>query len=93
MPVNVKSKLGVNAFKVDSASHITLNHQVCRTQCKSRFCAWVCPAHLYTLEADGLIHAEYDGCLECGTCVIACSHGALSWHYPHAGYGVQYRFG
>ena len=93
MPVNIKPKLGLNVFKVDSESHIKVNHQVCRTQCKSRFCTWVCPARVYTLEADGLIRVEHDGCLECGTCVIACDSGALSWRYPRAGYGVQYRFG
>jgi ferredoxin like protein len=93
MPVNIKPKLGLNVFKVDTASHITLNQEICKTQCQLRFCTWVCPARVYTLEADGLIHAEPDGCLECGTCVIACNQGALNWHYPRAGQGVQYRFG
>ena len=36
---------------------------------------------------------EYAGCLECGTCLIACNEGALSWSYPKGDYGVQYRFG
>ena len=93
MPVNLKSKLGVNAYKIDSESHIVVNHQVCQTHCQQKLCTWVCPARVYTLGDDGLIHVEHDGCLECGTCVIACLSDALSWRYPKAGQGIQYRFG
>jgi len=39
------------------------------------------------------VHAEFEGCLECGTCIIACLADALDWRYPQAGFGVQYRFG
>jgi len=93
MSVNIKPKLGLNAYKVDAESHITINQEICQAQCALKFCTFVCPARVYTLEADGLIHVEHDGCLECGTCVIACRSGALTWHYPRGGYGAQYRFG
>jgi ferredoxin-like protein FixX len=45
------------------------------------------------LEETGEIHIEFAGCQECGTCKIACPHGALEWHYPRGEYGVQYRYG
>jgi ferredoxin like protein len=93
MPVNIKSKLGVNAYKIDPQSHIKINHEICKAACKLKFCTWVCPARVYTLGEDGLIQIEHDGCLECGTCVIACRSDALSWQYPKAGQGVQFRFG
>lgn len=93
MTVNIKAKLGINAYKIDSESHISIEHAICKAKCKSKICTWVCPARVYTLGDDDLIHVEHDGCLECGTCVIACRSDALTWRYPKAGQGVQYRFG
>ncbi|MBI4787540.1 MAG: 4Fe-4S dicluster domain-containing protein [Chloroflexi bacterium] len=93
MSVNVKQKLGNNVFKIDPESHISINHEICMSRCTAKFCTFVCPARVYTLEADGRIHVEHDGCLECGTCVVACRSDALTWRYPRAGQGVQYRFG
>ena len=48
MPVNVKPKLGLNAYKVDTESHISINHDVCKTKCTVKFCTFVCPARVYT---------------------------------------------
>jgi ferredoxin like protein len=91
--VNIEAKLGLNVFKLDTESHITINQEICQAECQIRPCLHVCPANLYTLDREGKVQVEYEGCLECGTCLIACSRGALTWHYPEAGFGVQYRFG
>jgi ferredoxin like protein len=91
--VNVEAKLGLNVFKLDTESHITINQNLCQAQCQIRYCLHVCPAEVYTLDREGMVRAEYEGCLECGTCLAACFHEALTWHYPNAGFGVQYRFG
>jgi ferredoxin like protein len=91
--MNIEAKLGLDVFKIDTESHITINQEVCQAECQIRYCLHVCPANLYTLNRQGEIQVEYEGCLECGTCFIACSHEALTWYYPRAGYGVQYRFG
>ena len=32
-------------------------------------------------------------CLECGTCLAVAAPGALTWHYPRGGFGVQFREG
>ena len=93
MTVNVKARLGLDVYKVDAESHIVIDHERCRAACSLKYCTFVCPAQVYTLGDDGLVHVEHDGCLECGTCVIACPADALSWRYPRAGHGVQYRFG
>jgi ferredoxin like protein len=91
--VNVEARLGLNVFKINTESHIIINQEICQAQCEIRYCLHVCPADLYTLDREGRVQVKYEGCLECGTCLIACSHEALTWRYPEAGFGVQYRFG
>jgi len=92
--MTVEAKLGRNVFKLDKNSHIVVHHDVCRADCSNRYCLFVCPANVYSWNAEREeIHAEFEGCLECGTCLVACHAGALDWHYPCAGFGVQYRFG
>ncbi len=93
MEDSLEARLGLNVYQVDSESHIRIDQERCRTECRLKPCTFVCPARVYRLADDGSIHVEHDGCLECGTCIIACPAGVLSWHYPRAGYGVQYRFG
>ena len=90
--MKVEEKLGRNVFKVDKEVHIKINHEICRMKCKAKYCVFVCPAKVYSLGPEGDIHLTPDGCLECGACVIACLEEALSWHYPRAGFGVQYRY-
>ena len=91
--MNIEAKLGLNVFKIDTESHITIKQDICQAKCQLRPCLHVCPANVYTLDREGQVQAGHEGCLECGTCLIACPHGALTWHYPNAGFGVQYRFG
>ena len=92
--MTIEEKLALDAFKTDKESHIIINHALCRTQCDLRPCLTVCPAHLYSYneETDEMV-VEYAGCLECGTCRIACKANALEWNYPKGDYGIQYRFG
>ncbi len=92
--MTVDEKLTRNAFKPDARSHIEIDAEVCRARCAERYCVRVCPAALYEWneESDRMV-VEHAGCLECGTCLVACRHGALSWRYPRGGFGVQYRYG
>jgi len=92
--MKIEEKLALDAFKTDKESHITITHEICRTRCDRRPCLRVCPAHLYSYnEETKEMAVEYAGCLECGTCLIACKEGALTWSYPKGDYGIQYRFG
>ncbi len=92
--MNVEAKLGRNVFKLSRTSHIQLRHDVCRAECRQRYCLSICPAKVFSWNDERQeIHVEFEGCLECGTCMIACPHEALRWQYPQAGFGVQYRFG
>ncbi len=90
--MKVEDKLGKNVFKVDKEGHIKINQEICRAKCEPKYCLFVCPAKVYSLDENGDVRPNPDGCLECGACVLACLEEALSWHYPKASFGVQYRF-
>ena len=92
--MDVAAKLTRNAIKNDTESHIEIDAEKCRARCARRHCVRLCPAGLYEWnEEAGKMVVEYAGCLECGTCLVACREEALSWRYPRGGYGVQYRHG
>jgi ferredoxin like protein len=89
--VNIDAKLGQNVFKLDKEPHIMIDQVVCATVCTSRACISVCPADLFEVSEQGHIVVNWEGCLECGTCMICCDNSALSWEYPRGEFGVQYR--
>ncbi len=89
----VPQKLGVNKYELDEGHpHIEVHEEVCRKECPTLACLFVCPANVYS-EQNGRIVADWAGCLECGTCRLACSNEALYWVYPRGGFGVVYREG
>ncbi len=92
MGMSVDTKLGFNVFKSDKESHIKNNKEICG-QCTERVCLYVCPARVYRLGENNEVVLMHEACLECGTCKIACTRGALTWRYPESGAGVQFRFG
>jgi ferredoxin like protein len=88
---SVDAKLGADVFKLDTEPHIVIDVEKCRTVCVQRACLQVCPADLYELNDQGDTTVNWEGCLECGTCLICCDAQALRWQYPRGGCGVQYR--
>jgi ferredoxin like protein len=91
--MKVEEKIALNAIKNDKESHIRLDQALC-SQCPERWCIAVCPGHLYGLNPEtGEMTVEYAGCLECGSCKIACTRGSVSWDYPRGEFGIQYRYG
>ncbi|HUU02349.1 MAG TPA: 4Fe-4S dicluster domain-containing protein [Myxococcota bacterium] len=89
--MKIEEKIALCSIKQHPDSHITLDAAGC-AKCKSHICTRACPAHLYTLES-GSIKIDHSGCLECGTCLVICPLGAVSWNYPEPGFGIHYRFG
>ena len=87
----VDAKLGTDVFKLDQEPHIVIDQEKCRQSCTMRACLYVCPADLYELDDQGDMTVNWEGCLECGTCLICCDKRALSWKYPSGPFGVQYR--
>ena len=54
-----------------------LDVEKCRTVCMRRACLQVCPADLYELNDQGDMTVNWEGCLECGTCLICCDQEAV----------------
>ena len=87
-----EDKIIFTAYNVDDKPHITLNEDVCNNKCKTRFCTFICPAGCFMYdEEQNKVVFSFEGCLECGTCRIACENDALDWNHPVGGYGVIYR--
>ena len=91
MPMKIDAKLGLDVFKLDKEPHIVIDTEVCKAVCKDEACVYVCPADLYERDDQGRMTVNWEGCLECGTCMICCDHRALTWTYPRGQFGVQYR--
>ena len=89
--LQMDAKLGVDVFKLDKEPHIVVDHELCRARCRKKVCLTVCPADLYELNDQGDVLVNWEGCLECGTCLICCDDRALKWVYPPGASGVQYR--
>lgn len=91
--LSVTEKLALNKYELDDGHpHIVVHNEVCEAECKIRACLFVCPAEVYS-EQNGKIVADWAGCLECGTCTVACPPQALHWEYPRGGFGILYRYG
>ena len=91
--MEIEDKLFLDRFQVDAESHLKiLNQDVCAEDCSEQPCLYFCPARVYTV-AEGTIHVAYEGCLECGSCRIACPHLNIEWRFPRGGYGVRHKFG
>lgn len=90
--VNIQERLDLIRYRVDHIPHITVDTRRCEG-CSLQPCLTVCPAELFTLSG-GAVLFSYEGCLECGTCYVACGtrgNGGVSWSYPRGGYGVCFR--
>lgn len=88
----MKARLGLDVFKPAKEAHIRIRAGMERDP-RVKKAVLVCPAGLYALDDDGVVTLTIDGCLECGTCRLACGTEVLEWNYPEGGTGVQFRFG
>ncbi len=95
LTMTLEDKLYRTRYEVDQTnSHIRLKEDVCR-QCEQRICLFICPAKVYTQKNENpdQILANYENCLECGTCRMTCTNEGIEWFFPNGGMGVKYRFG
>ena len=91
--VNVDELIGANKYNVDEENaHIELVDNPGDEEFAKL--VRVCPAALYKVDEDGNKTFDYAGCLECGTCRIACGDTIVKkWQNPQPTMGIQYRFG
>ena len=97
--LSVADRLGMvnyrNQARTEAKAHIEVDTSICNSTCVHKCTVKVCPAKCYTLDAEGLVHFQYEDCIECGTCMYACDQGAVTWNYPHPedGKGVNWTLG
>jgi len=87
----IEDKLAVNKYDIDKEVHVSIREEICR-KCDKYDCLYACPAGCFKLIEDH-ITLSYEGCLECGSCQIVCSKGAIDWVFPRAGFGICYEYG
>ncbi len=91
--MNIDKKLYTLKYSPDTKSHLVPNNEDCKL-CVSRCCTYICPAGVYEWneEKQELI-VNYENCLECGACRVACEKQSLHWEYPKGTKGVTFKQG
>ena len=84
-------KLYTVKYTPDTDSHLLPVQECCRI-CKSKICTIICPAGVYSWENNKLV-VNFENCLECGACRIACESASLGWEYPKGIKGVTFKQG
>jgi len=84
-------KLYTVKYTPDTDSHLLPVQECCRI-CKSNICTIICPAGVYSWENNKLV-VNFENCLECGACRIACESASLGWEYPKGNKGVTFKQG
>ncbi len=91
---SITERLDKNRYEPDvEQSHISIDQDAARATGAGPLLARICPAKVYSMQADGTIGVLHMACLECGTCLAVAPPGVLTWHYPRSGMGVAYREG
>ena len=90
--VELKAKLGLDVFKPGREAHIKIRPGMEKDN-RLKPMVRICPAGCYSENEKTEVMLTIDGCLECGTCRLACGIDVLEWNYPEGGTGVQFRFG
>ncbi len=91
---SVPARLAGNTYNLDEEeSHIEVNQELAKELNAGPLLERVCPAHVYSVAADGSVEVEYAACLECGTCLAVAPDGVLRWVYPRGSFGIMFREG
>ncbi|MFQ5794884.1 MAG: ferredoxin family protein [Candidatus Bipolaricaulia bacterium] len=57
-------------------------------------CVLICPADVWRVpEGEVVPIIEWENCVECGACRVACPHDNVVWTWQQGGKGVSYKFG
>jgi ferredoxin like protein len=87
----LEEKLYTLKFDSDIYSHLKPDNEICK-DCPEKICTTICPAHVYEWnESDNKLIVNFENCLECGACRIACPYRAIDWKYPKGTCGVTFK--
>lgn len=91
--MTLDDKLFTVKYKPDSESQLKPDFEKCKT-CTSKICTVICPAKVYEWEEnEQKLTVNFENCLECGACRIACEKNCIDWEYPRGNKGVTFRNG
>jgi len=89
--MNIDDLLAKVKYKPDTKSHLIPDNEGCRN-CTNKVCEHICPAKVYEWDIENhKLNVNFENCLECGACRIACSYNAISWEYPKANKGITFK--
>ena len=78
--------------KFDKASHINVDQEKFKAD-RHPPILYLCPAKVYEAnEETGECIVNFENCLECGTCQVACPD-YVDWRNPNSGYGITLTYG
>ncbi len=91
--MTLDDKLFTVKYRPDCESHLKPDFEKCKT-CTSKTCTVICPAKVYEWEEnEQKLTVNFENCLECGACRIACEKNCIDWEYPKGTKGVTFRNG
>ena len=91
--MSIDDKLFKVKYVCDSVSHLTNDEEKCKN-CKTKICTFICPAKIWEWdEKNEKMIINYENCLECGACRIACEEHCIDWNYPKGNKGVTFKQG
>ncbi len=89
----IDERLYVNRYNVHSENHLHVDQSKCQ-ECRDKPCTFSCPVDDYVWDPElKRLTVFYEGCVECGACVVVCPYHKIALDYPPAGRGVNFRFG
>ncbi len=90
--LSLDDRLGLVKRVFGRESHIGV-HQENFKKSLSKVVLFICPARVYTLnEETGECVVNFENCIECGTCQVACPE-YVRWKNPHGAFGISYKYG
>lgn len=89
----IDERIYVNRYNIHPVNHLHVDQSKC-IECKDKPCTFTCPVDDYVWDPDQKrLTVYYEGCVECGACVVVCPYHNIKLDYPPAGRGVNFRFG
>ncbi len=90
--ISLDTRLALVTRKFDKVSHIEVDQEKFK-KCEEKAVLFLCPAKVYVLNEDnGECIINFDNCVECGTCQVACPE-YIKWKNPHGVFGLSYKYG